>query len=66
MARDPGWGEVREHCLQRIAQYQTELLGCPLDQVERVRGRIEAMRAVLALPASDAPDDDQLAGDGNW
>lgn len=47
--RDPAWQEVRRQIETKIEQHHGELLTCDVDRVERVRGRIEALRALLEL-----------------
>ena len=43
------WEEVKIRVTQKIQSYQKQLENCDLNDVERVRGRIEALRYVLKI-----------------
>lgn len=45
----PEWSDVRRVAHAKLVAAQNELQNCPLEHVERVRGRIEAYRTILAL-----------------
>lgn len=47
--RDVPWNEVKKFARDRFEASRNQLLGCPLDEVERVRGRAEAYRSLLEL-----------------
>lgn len=47
--REVDWGEVRRYAHAKIESNLKELRGCPLDKVERIRGRIEAYEALVQL-----------------
>lgn len=61
MSRGVEWTEVKKFVVARLGAAQNELLGCPLDKVERVRGRIETLRAVLALEDAVPKDNTSVA-----
>lgn len=50
----PEWTAIKHFAASKIEVAQKELLNCPLDQVERVRGRVEAYRTILALEGAPA------------
>lgn len=54
--RTPSWPEIKRVSQSKLDSSHRELLSCPLDNVERVRGRIEAYSAVLRLE-TEAPAD---------
>lgn len=47
--REVDWAEVRRYASSKIESNLKELRGCPLDKVERIRGRIEAYEALIQL-----------------
>lgn len=49
MSRDVPWYEVKKFLRERREAAMTQLLGCPLDNVERIRGRVEAYQSLLQL-----------------
>lgn len=49
----PEWLAVKRYAQTKMAAAQTELQTCPLEHVERVRGRVEAYRAILALESAE-------------
>lgn len=50
----PEWTAIKHFATSKIEVAQKELLNCPLEQVERVRGRVEAYRTILALEGAPA------------
>jgi len=68
--RTPGWTEVKRVATSKVDAAQKELLSCPLDQVERVRGRIEGLMSILRLEQGEPdatpgmPFFDNPSGDG--
>lgn len=50
MRGDIDWSDVVRYVKQQRESAIKELLGCELERVERIRGRIEAYDALLNLP----------------
>jgi hypothetical protein len=53
VSRNPQWREVKAYCEDRIERGMRELLTCEIVMVERVRGRIQALQALLDIARRD-------------
>ena len=49
------WHTVSNYLKAKIIENQKALENCPLEEVERIRGRLQAYRQILRLPEENNP-----------